>query len=247
MGRVQGAGLDGLESYCWSEADCKVIDILIVRLLRRLLRGRAHQVAEDKHTAWSNHDVLRYWKILPTKYELACRRIRWLQDMVRLPEEHSHIISCLWGKAKFEKLGSLNELGHLTQEAPWLAYQISEDLATTEGLETAHNFWQGWNEQGRSWKAVFMDENISHDLMTIDPNELRAKFTKGAFGEGVVGEEADELELMARLEKPHACNLLCADQTSCSSRFATKNNSSSTRRKRRGVNMAIEAPSVWEW
>ena len=170
---VVGAGTSGLESYWWGEASCATMDKVVSKYLRSMMLGRACKQGEDHRESMSNQAVRQFWQIASMQVELAVRRVRWLQDMVRAPGQHRLAIAALWGQACFEQEPTLDDEGLLTEHANPLARQIQRYLERLRHTSGSEDFFETWGRCGDSWKALFEDEETRMALLRLDAHLLR--------------------------------------------------------------------------
>ena len=95
LGAVVGAMTSGAETYNWSCAELRKMDVMICRFLRVLLMEKACDV--EARNGWTNEEVLVYWRVAPMRVEIAVRRSSWLQAMSKAPQEHTQFTNAAWG------------------------------------------------------------------------------------------------------------------------------------------------------
>ena len=83
---------------------------------------------------------------------------------------------------------------------------MQEAVNILEGVSGAEDFWELWEEQGKSWVALFSDLYINDAFLRVDASLIRAAaFTKAIVWEKVKGQsfnkkdEADELNCRCTL------------------------------------------------
>ena len=70
----------------------------IIKKLRGLMRGTAWWDEGAGHMRqMSGEEVLRHWRILPTRAAIAVKQVAWLKSMVEHEHEHRQTISAVWG------------------------------------------------------------------------------------------------------------------------------------------------------
>ena len=89
-----------------------------------------------------NRAVRQYWHIASMTVELAVRRVRWLQGMVRAPGHYRLAIAAMWGQTCFEQEPSLDNEGLLTEHANPLAQQIQSDLERLRHISGSEDFFE---------------------------------------------------------------------------------------------------------
>ena len=113
LGKVVEPGISGLEAFVLKKTEEKKLDSQTVKYLRALMQGRAKTIHIDSHvTAMSNVEVLKHWKILPVRAELAVRRIKWLQSMCRHKQAHRQTLVAIFGHIPNEP-PTLDEIGRI--------------------------------------------------------------------------------------------------------------------------------------
>ena len=84
--------------------------------------------------------------------ELAARRLRWLQIMLRAPEDNGQVIAAIWGQLALEadeyEMSPLDEAGRLTAEATSLAQRIAADVIILCDMGLAEQFGGWWEQEG---------------------------------------------------------------------------------------------------
>eukprot|EP00974_Lingulodinium_polyedra_P019795 1914441-Lingulodinium_polyedra.AAC.1 len=63
------------------------MDAAMTKLLRAMMRGKACREEEGKYRSLTGEAVMRHWKVLPAKEEMAIRRLKWYQKWAKYPEE----------------------------------------------------------------------------------------------------------------------------------------------------------------
>ena len=139
---VQEKGLSGLTSYTWTRADARAIDKGLVKYLRVLMTGPATTKVEgERMRTMSNVRVFRHWRMSPTCLELCVRRLRWLQDMTKYQEESAQVVACIWGRLRCEGFGTLDDNGHLTEQANSYAWLLNDDMQSLRRSGCADTFF----------------------------------------------------------------------------------------------------------
>lgn len=96
----------------------------MLQSLRSMLRGAACEKGEAGYEKVTSRQVLARWKLVPFAVDLRVRRLRWLQSMLRNPEEHRQTIAAVWGKLLIvEGEPKVGEDGLLTESANSFAVQ----------------------------------------------------------------------------------------------------------------------------
>eukprot|EP00959_Pyramimonas_sp_CCMP1952_P159133 3328193-Pyramimonas_sp.AAC.1 len=96
-------------------------------LLRRATRGRATTYHEDGSVrSTSTLEVFRYWQILPPAEEALVRRVSWLNNILRCPNNRRQLIVALFGRAEFENNDTHCDAIHNVTN-PW-AQMFLEDI-----------------------------------------------------------------------------------------------------------------------
>eukprot|EP00959_Pyramimonas_sp_CCMP1952_P133848 2799062-Pyramimonas_sp.AAC.1 len=75
----------------------------VIKYARVLLKGRFTERAQGRVVQTiSNAEGLRQLKVGSLFCEFRTRRIKWLQSMVRHPQEHAQVLGALLGQVKCE-------------------------------------------------------------------------------------------------------------------------------------------------
>ena len=88
------------------------------------LMGKAHDAEARK--GWTNEEVLKYWRVAPTRVEIAVRRTSWLQAMSTALQEHAQVTTAVRGTMLRES--PLDSVGHLKPDAHRYARMFQGDL-----------------------------------------------------------------------------------------------------------------------
>eukprot|EP00959_Pyramimonas_sp_CCMP1952_P174516 3647139-Pyramimonas_sp.AAC.1 len=105
------------------------------------MKGSATDWGGTHAVSWSNAELLRDWRILPSAGELAVRRVRWLQSMVQRTYAHVQTVSVLLGHILHEP-PALASSGALSSTAnPWLR-QFARDLDWYRGISGTETFFE---------------------------------------------------------------------------------------------------------
>eukprot|EP00959_Pyramimonas_sp_CCMP1952_P452272 9466289-Pyramimonas_sp.AAC.1 len=174
LGVVVGGGLTGIEAYVLRVTEYKRIDSAVAKYLRVLMRGSATSWTGPHVKTMSNLELLREWKILPARGELAIRRIRWLQQMLRHRFANQQTLTALFGHLGGER-PTLDLEGHLRPDAnPWVL-QLAANLEMYRGLSGTESFFEQWQDMNDSWFSIFEENSEpAHEFLRIDPSLLRA-------------------------------------------------------------------------
>ena len=111
--------------------DYAFFDSKIVARLRIILKGEActKTISDDGsiiHRAASAEQVLKMCKIPQAAVELTVQRLRWLQRLLKTPEQHDPILTALFSPVlRFESTGYSLSTPKLMN--PWVA-QVLNDL-----------------------------------------------------------------------------------------------------------------------
>lgn len=233
---LQSVLLTGLESYWWSQADCRFLDGHLVRLLRAMMRGTACRFLEGQHpTALSTEAVLRYWEIMPSAVELACRRVGWLKAMVAFPGDFGQLIAAVWGDLYHlpNAQRQLDEADRPYEHSNPLLRQFEQDLQAFAHLESARSFFACWRDEAFSWRAFFCAPAVAAAFAQLDPHELRAAWLKGTpltrqaagpvagGGRDGGGDEEDEAGLAGEEARRWICRLQDDEGRECGVSFGS--------------------------
>ena len=124
--------------------------------------------------------------MVPTELELAARRVKWLQSMVKHPEGSSHVVAVLFGKMKSETEPTIEPDGSLSEKANVMAKKFAEDLNLFRELGAADEFFEEWDQQhGASWLHLLQGQELGEQFGNVDGKELRANF-RGRSGQGTL-------------------------------------------------------------
>ena len=106
---------------------------------------------------------------LPMAYELAARRIGWLQAAVKLPAAHEQFVASVFGTMIVEgkdwvvRLPALDGRGHISEDAPGkLALAHQEALLVYEGISGTESFYECWD--GPLWEILEVPVARSRDV-----------------------------------------------------------------------------------
>ena len=161
--------------------------------------SRCHSKEGDKHTAWTNAEVLRYWQVLPSRFENFVRLVNWLREIILHPTNHPQVMAAVFGRVKVLACSAvregnelqedivtdvLDESGRLIDGAPGVEFakQFEDALLALEGISGTEAFFEEWNETGRSWAALLDCKNsgkpeledLAHQVQRLDLSVLRA-------------------------------------------------------------------------
>ena len=162
----------GMESYMLSKKDLGVMNTFMVKRLKVMMRGKAK---DERSRSWSVGTFLAAWRLVPFGVEMAVRRLKWLQAMVYDSEAHEKIIATTWGKRPGDETGVVDEAGKLTGEATPLAKAIEADMTMAEMMGMRETtFFDWWEQEGKSWRSIFLVEDIRDAFLKLDFTELRA-------------------------------------------------------------------------
>lgn len=103
VGKVIGSLLSGLESYVLLPTEARKLDLKLLKYMRRLELGKACEQGGAHPKAISSADLSRRWRFLPVAGELAARRMKWLQAMVRAPAAAAQVRAAVWGHLPMEE------------------------------------------------------------------------------------------------------------------------------------------------
>ena len=182
IGKVIEAGQFASTAFAYTDAQHGEIDACACSLLRSLLRGEAHdETPEGKHTKWSNLEVLKKWRLLPSKWETALRRVKWLQSMAELPSSHRQVRAGLFGSCYLPGgFKNLDSSGRLSGGNPFSA-AFAEALLVYDGLSGWEHFYVFWGDFGRSWKSLFIEPDVVDAFSRADAALLRQAFWTDAW------------------------------------------------------------------
>lgn len=145
-----------------------------------MLAGKATVKWDGAHmVARSDVEVMVMLRLVPLGLELALRRVLWLRDMVKWPAPHRHIICLVFGRADFEGEPTLTPEGYLNYDVAhlkFLARAVDADLRMVEEFtdDTVVEFFERWREAGRSYSALFRDDDVREAFDRSDPSAIRA-------------------------------------------------------------------------
>jgi len=177
-----------------------------------MLKGKAHSFVSGKHTQLTRLEVFRKWRILPTKVEVGLRKVKWLQACIARPIPNEQFVAAVFG----EVLGfhTLKQDGSLDAGvANPFALSFAESLEMFRGLSGTEDFFELWEECGRSWVELLCvpDSDVGDALCRMDVKILRAVFCTGCKGPWDYVKEAEILEGNAEF----VCKLSLGDGTCC--------------------------------
>ena len=126
---------------------------------------------------------------------------------------------CNMLKKQFEKdeRRTVDELGHIKETANPMAKQMAGDLGLFEQVEAARPFFEEWELEGGSWKAIFDDGPVKEQFLLMDTASLRRQCVNDAFEEA----PTKEIEKPEVLEE-FVCGLTDAEGNVCAALFETK-------------------------
>jgi len=183
-----------------------------------MLRGKTHSFVGGKHTQLARLEVFRKWRILPTKVEVALRKVKWLQACLANPAPNEQVVAVVWG----EVLGSrtLREDGSLAPDANPFAASFAESLEMFRGLGGTEDFFELWEECDKSRVELLcvQDSDVGDALCRMDVKILRAAFCTGCKGPWDYVKEAEPVEGKAGF----VCKLALGDGTCCGQNFKSK-------------------------
>lgn len=176
IGNVIGAGLSGMGSYRLLASECAELDKNMAKKLRSMMMGRAFDCVTN--TKLTNSEVFAYWKVLPSRLEIAVRNLRWLQVMAMHPADCRQVVGTVFGKIFVggKSFDNLKENGSLAEEASPFAKGFVEDVQLFGPMEGAKSFFVEWEKSEWSVRALFEDGEIKEAFAALDPTELRVNF-----------------------------------------------------------------------
>ena len=98
---VYNSALSGLEPFVLTHAQEVALDSTILEYGRRLLGNDAQWFANERWYSIENKE----WKLLrlaPIRVGLRSRRLKWVQDIIRYPQENRDLTATLFGTFPFE-------------------------------------------------------------------------------------------------------------------------------------------------
>ena len=68
--------------------------------LRALSKGEAYEIASNERhgRSWTNAQLLHKLRVLPTRAEIAIRRVKWWQAMTEHNHAHLLTMAAIWGQ-----------------------------------------------------------------------------------------------------------------------------------------------------
>ena len=169
---VQGAALSGLEALILTEKQELAIDKCLVKMLRSLMGG-AQKGKGDDIRIYTNKEVLRYWRLAPTKVELQVRRIKWYQKIAADPKGARATLACWLGQNKLDNLLGIKRLDDTgwccSASTPW-AWRMQEDLKVAGEEEEL----QQWYQDLEGLPSAFKGDNAK-TLIAFDAKIMRAR------------------------------------------------------------------------
>ena len=144
-------------------AQCDILDTQQCKYLRKLLCGKgclkilklnSRGGQYQEFHALPNCRIRQILKVATIQSELTVRRLRWLQCMVKSPQDSEAMMSALQGFALWEKDATINADGSVSESAnPWTK-QFYSDLKLLSIRN--HKFAEKWNH--KHWWAIYSDE-----------------------------------------------------------------------------------------
>ena len=154
---VRNALLSGLECVCLKKTEVGLLERTQNWYLCRLSRRGMKTADGEGNETWKSErmEVLRERLGIPSvQSELQARRVKWLQQIGKRPEEYLSMLAALTGTYSWDPTEQLAEDGWASEHAnPWLA-QFLEDVravcaASTEVAEEVGPL--GWRGVFSSW------------------------------------------------------------------------------------------------
>ena len=121
ISQVQSAAISAGHAFAFSPRECQRLDTQLAKLMRAMMRGKAHSYDPDtmQHNSMSNEQVFRHWLIAPCHLELRIRRLKMMQKHFTEPSKHTQVNACMFGTFVFE-CSQLGATGIPTSFAhPW--------------------------------------------------------------------------------------------------------------------------------
>ncbi len=217
----------GFICFAASKHDCALFDKVVLGFARTLLRGKAcaKVLGPDnkpiKYHAMSSKDIWRHIRQAPSHIELRIQRLRWLQEFVQRPEEHSQIISCIFGEFDFER----NKQFHnrcISQHANSYLRQLHIDLQALANFDVSDaldSVIQGYILD------LWLEKNVRCAFLSFDLSILRADYISyqipppGWFAPLLP--EVNDGQPGLDEDKPFVCELTCENGEVCNHRFST--------------------------
>ena len=118
--------------------------------------------------------VLKAWRILPARGELAVRGLKWLQQIVANPKINEQLISAIWGDLVHgsDENKTLDAHDRLRPKASPFAKNMASHLQMYEGISGTEDFFELWQESGQSWTQLLSNEDLKDALSRIDAQIL---------------------------------------------------------------------------
>ena len=183
--------ISALEAYVLSDAELDKLTCFVCKRARALLRGKAHKHDKDTgvHESWTNGQVLKACRLLPVHLELRLRRLKWLQCMVKHPQDAGAMLAAWFMQLDWDKDDKPN---------PWtLQLQADIDSLAPFGCDFS-------SDQDFQLQHVFSKWEYQKTIIDVDLTEVRATWLSkletvfcrvGAGGEHDVKETRCDIEV----------------------------------------------------
>lgn len=159
--------------------------------------------------------------------ELAVRRVKWLQAIVKCPGQHRQFVAVAWGTLVVtgtdwtEEVLALTDRGHLAPTASKLAFAFEEAWLYYEGVSGTKALFETWDSFQRSWMALLLSAALRRELQALDPRVLLAAFaTDHQFAAQC--EEKELACLETEKAKAWCCGLGLGEGRACQATFPTR-------------------------
>ena len=135
------ATITGTDAYAASPSELNKLDKNTCEFLRVFSKGRAYDssATESHGRSWTNAQLQHKWRVVPTRAEIAIRRIKWWQAMTEHNSAHLQTMAAIWGQLPGEAQ-TLTAEGSLSPTVRPFAVAFSEDLHLFAGLSGTEGF-----------------------------------------------------------------------------------------------------------
>ena len=226
LAKVLSAAYSGLTAFVLTAAEMQKLDRVLMGLMRSVSKGTACQKQYDEE-----HDALTYqsrtnawvrhkFQIATTDVELCVARLKWMQTMVRSPEDFICVTAAVFGTYVWDKNGPLTEHGYIHENAnPW-AKQMWQDLQCLREHDVGDVLLQMLDGRiGRLWQ----DPECADMFQRIDATFLRAKYlTQQIPPPGTEIPADDEAAPESEIVPEHVCLIPSEEGIPCNLVFIDK-------------------------
>jgi len=173
ISKVQSQMCSAGEAMVFRDVDYKIMNTVLLKLLRSMMKGRACREGAEHREAMSGREVYTFWKLVPVEIELRVKRLRWLQTVLADQRHHMQLIAAIFGKYEFEDFTTVGRDGRLDERAnPWAKLWMS-DVMSLQGLDEGDSLLEA---MGGDIRRLFQDDDCRDMFMNIDMRQIRARY-----------------------------------------------------------------------